>query len=95
MDEETRALRAAITRTRGELGQAAGELSERLAPRRQAERLMGERRDAARERIGDISADDIRSVPLRVRDAIAARPQAAAALGAVALLMLRRRARRR
>jgi Protein of unknown function (DUF3618) len=96
MDEETRAIRTDIEQTRGELGDAVEELSGRIAPRRQAERIVAERRDAARERIRSLSGEDLGELATRVQAAVRARPQAAAAAaGAVALLLLRRRARRR
>lgn len=95
MDEETRAIRTGITETRGELGEAVEELSQRLAPRRQAERIVTERREAARERIRNLSTEDASAFVARARATIAAQPRAAAAVGAVVVLLLSRRMRRR
>jgi hypothetical protein len=95
MDEEARAIRTDITQTRAELGDAVEELSQRLTPRRQAQRIVSERRHAVQERIGSVSPQDIGPMADRARAAIVAQPQAAAALGALALVLLRQRSRRR
>ena len=96
MDPETDALRADIAQTRGELGEAAQELSDRLTPRRQAQRVVAQGRDTVVERLGQFSADDAGAIAARVSGSIRRQPQAAAAaVGVVALLVLRRRRRRR
>jgi len=95
MDKETRALRSEIVDTREELGEAVQQLSERLAPRQQAERIVTARREAAVERLRNLSSEDLGALASRVRDSVQAHPRPAAAIGAVALLLIRRRQRQR
>lgn len=95
MDEETRAIREEITETRDELGDAVEELSGRLAPRRQAERLVAERRASAVERFRTLSSTDFDAVTHQIRTALATHPRAGVGIAGVVLVLAGRRRRRR
>lgn len=96
MDEETRAIHQDIAETRSELGDAVQELSERLAPRQQAQRLLADRRDLAVERLRTLSAADLDAAVGRLRTTAAGHPRAGGAgIAGMALLLARRRRRRR